>query len=395
MPVSSAAAVRVPVTGHLPKTIAARKWQMNRKLALLAGSILALPAMAVAQPISGLYVGAGAGVNFLNPEPNLGFGLPGGAGTLLSHNGIHFTPGWTGVVSVGYGFGNGLRAEIEGDYRRNQVDYTSGVATGSNGFENKFGGMVNVLYDFNLSMWGMPDWVEPYLGVGVGYMRNSWAGFYAGASPAQVQVNDAVGGFAYQGIVGLAIPVQQVPGLAATVEYRFLDMPFDRKYGAVVAGPGLATPGVLRMGEEINHSVLLGLRYALNAALPPAPPPPAPAPVAAPAPAPSRTYLVFFDWDKADLTDRARQIIAEAAQNSRRVQVTRIEVNGYTDTSGTPQYNQKLSLQRAQNVAAELVRDGVPQEEIAVQGFGETHLLVPTANGVREPQNRRVEIILK
>jgi outer membrane protein OmpA-like peptidoglycan-associated protein len=117
--------------------------------------------------------------------------------------------------------------------------------------------------------------------------------------------------------------------------------------------------------------------------------------VAAPAPAPARTYLVFFDWDKADLTDRAKQIIGEAAQNSSHVQLTRIEVNGYTDTSGTPAYNQKLSIARAQNVASELVRDGVPQNEIVTQGFGDTHLLVPTAAGVREPQNRRVEIILK
>jgi OOP family OmpA-OmpF porin len=72
------------------------------------------------------------------------------------------------------------------------------------------------------------------------------------------------------------------------------------------------------------------------------------------------------------------------------VQYTRIEVNGYTDTSGTPQYNQGLSIRRAQAVAGELVRDGV----IGVQGFGETHPLVPTGAGVREPQNRRVEIII-
>ena len=105
----------------------------------------------------------------------------------------------------------------------------------------------------------------------------------------------------------------------------------------------------------------------------------APAPVAAPAPAPARSYLVFFDWDKADLTDRAKAIVKEAADNSTRVQVTRIEVNGYTDTSGTPQYNQGLSVRRAKAVAGELVRDGVPQNVIAIQGFGETHLLVPRA----------------
>ena len=124
-------------------------------------------------------------------------------------------------------------------------------------------------------------------------------------------------------------------------------------------------------------------------------PPPAPAPVVAPAPAPARTYLVFFDWDKSDLTARARQIIAEAAQNAGRVSLTRIEVAGHADRSGTPAYNLKLSQRRANAVAAELVRLGIPQAEISTMAYGDTHPLVPTAAGVREPQNRRVEIVLK
>jgi len=104
---------------------------------------------------------------------------------------------------------------------------------------------------------------------------------------------------------------------------------------------------------------------------------------------------VFFDWDRADLTDRARQIIAEAAQATTRVQVTRIEVAGHADRSGTPAYNQGLSQRRAQNVAAELVRLGVARQEISTQAFGESRPLVATADGVREPQNRRVEIVVR
>jgi len=109
----------------------------------------------------------------------------------------------------------------------------------------------------------------------------------------------------------------------------------------------------------------------------------------------ARTYLVFFDWDKADLSARAQQIVAEAAQASTHVQTTKIEVNGYTDLSGTAAYNQKLSVRRAESVEAELVKDGVAQGEIEIHGYGESNPLVPTAKGVREPQNRRVEIILK
>jgi OOP family OmpA-OmpF porin len=167
-----------------------------------------------------------------------------------------------------------------------------------------------------------------------------------------------------------------------------MGMVCDRNYSGAVG----ALPANFKLNDDYNHTVLVGFRYAFGVA-----PAPAPAPVAAavpPSPV-SRSYLVFFDWDKSNLTDRARQIVSEAAANSTKVQYTRLEVNGYTDTSGTPQYNQGLSVRRAQAVAAELVKDGVPKSAISIQGFGETHLLVPTGAGVREPQNRRVEIIIK
>src|SRR6185312_1868038 len=151
--------------------------------------------------------------------------------------------------------------------------------------------------------------------------------------------------------------------------------------------------GNTRLNNDFNHSVLVGVRYAFGVA--PAAPAAAPAPVPVQAQAPARSYLVFFDWDKATLTDRARQIIAEAAASSTKVQYTRIEVNGYTDTSGTAKYNQGLSVRRAQAVAAELVKDGVPKTAINIQGFGESNPLVPTGPNVREPQNRRVEIIIR
>jgi outer membrane protein OmpA-like peptidoglycan-associated protein len=122
--------------------------------------------------------------------------------------------------------------------------------------------------------------------------------------------------------------------------------------------------------------------------------PPAAAPMAAPAPPPSSSYLVFFDWNKSNLSTRAQQIIKEAATNMAKVKHTQIAVNGYTDTSGTPRYNEGLSMRRAQAVAAELVKDGVPKSELAIKGFGDTHPMVPTGPGVREPQNRRVEIVV-
>ena len=158
-----------------------------------------------------------------------------------------------------------------------------------------------------------------------------------------------------------------------------------------MAGLPAPVPVTLRPQNQYNHSFLLGVRYAFNVA---SPVPVRPTPGRACARA-ARSYLVFFDWDKATLTDRARQIVKEAADNSTHVQYTRIEVNGYTDTSGTPRYNQGLSIRRAQAVQAELIKDGVPQGVITIQGFGDTQLLVPTGPGVREPQNRRVEIVIR
>jgi outer membrane protein OmpA-like peptidoglycan-associated protein len=94
---------------------------------------------------------------------------------------------------------------------------------------------------------------------------------------------------------------------------------------------GINAPLSIKVQHQYDHRFLVGVRYGFGVT----PLPPAPAPMAAPAPAPARSYLVFFDWDKATPPARAQQIIKEAADNSTKVQYTRIEVNGYTDTSGT------------------------------------------------------------
>jgi OOP family OmpA-OmpF porin len=118
---------------------------------------------------------------------------------------------------------------------------------------------------------------------------------------------------------------------------------------------------------------------------------PAPAPMAAPAKVPT-SYLVFFDFDKSFLTADAKKIIATAAQAIKAGGSIKINVTGYTDTVGTIQYNQKLSERRADSVEQELVKDGIAAGNIAVAGKGKTDLLVPTADGVREPKNRRAVI---
>jgi len=389
---------------------------MKLRSALLAATVLAAPVTAKAEAISGLYIGAGAGANFLQDEniksvsfPNVGIPR-----TNLRSGGLQtkaqFDTGFVGVVSVGYGIGNGLRFEVEGNYRSNKFNKIGNGGLGfttAGGDERKYGGMFNILYDFDPNVLGLgffPAAISPYVGLGAGYVWAQDQNVRFSGNPGPVagfprgyrelaRTNSGKGAFAYQAIAGAAFPIGSVPGLAITAEYRFLGMYGDRDYNYQYFAPGVATRARIRFSEEYNHSVMLGVRYAFNAA--PPPPPPVVVPVAAPQREAARTYLVFFDWDRADLTDRARQIIAEAAQATTRVQVTRIEVSGHTDKSGTARYNQGLSVRRAQNVASELVRLGVPRQSITVQGFGESRPLVQTADGVREPQNRRVEIVLR
>jgi outer membrane protein OmpA-like peptidoglycan-associated protein len=114
----------------------------------------------------------------------------------------------------------------------------------------------------------------------------------------------------------------------------------------------------------------------------------------APAPAP-RSYLVFFDFDKSDLTPAAQDVVHSAAANAAKMNVTKLTVTGHTDTHGSDAYNMRLSKRRAVSVQQELIHDGVPAGEIAIFAKGKHDLLVPTADGVKEPQNRRVQIVLE
>jgi iron complex outermembrane receptor protein len=119
-----------------------------------------------------------------------------------------------------------------------------------------------------------------------------------------------------------------------------------------------------------------------------------PPPVQAPAPAAvAHSYMVFFDFNKSDLTPQAVSIVDQAAANAGPAKVTQLTVTGHTDTVGSDAYNMRLSRRRAESVAAELEKQGIPSSEIEIVAKGKHDLLVPTGDGVREPQNRRVQIV--
>jgi OOP family OmpA-OmpF porin len=112
-----------------------------------------------------------------------------------------------------------------------------------------------------------------------------------------------------------------------------------------------------------------------------------------PAPAATGPFLVFFDWDKSTLTDDARRVLDQIAQRERN-STQAIHLIGHADRSGPDTYNMKLSQRRADSTKAYLVSHGIAASRITTEARGERDPLIQTADGVREPQNRRVAINL-
>ena len=366
---------------------------MRLRTALLATTLMAAaPAAASATTITGPYVDLGGGYDLTQTQT---FKTHNDDGS-TDRNKVGHKSGWTGYGSFGWGFGNGLRAEVEGTYLRSNLSGNTGNGYTNKGKDSSYGGFVNALYDFDLKKFGINNVpVTPFIGAGAGYLWTQEHHSFADSTGSGAGYRGTKGGFAYQAIVGAAFDTG-IPGFQVTAQYRMIGQPGSFRNGQFTdVSEGTNQTSV---DHRFNHLFMVGLRYAFDTA--PPPPPPAAPIVAAPAPLPARSYLVFFDWDKSVLSARARQIVAEAAQASTHVQTTRIEVNGYTDNSAAhpgprgEKYNLGLSLHRAESVKAELVHDGVPASAIDIHGYGEAHPLVPTGPNTREPQNRRVEIIL-
>ena len=103
---------------------------------------------------------------------------------------------------------------------------------------------------------------------------------------------------------------------------------------------------------------------------------------------------MFFDFDKSNITPKPARSSLRRRPPPRSTKATSIALIGHTDAAGSEKYNLALSLRRANAVKAALVKLGIPANEISVVGKGKSEPLVPTKDGVREPQNRRVQILL-
>ena len=114
----------------------------------------------------------------------------------------------------------------------------------------------------------------------------------------------------------------------------------------------------------------------------------------APPPEPARDWWIFFDAGSTAITPTGGTTISNFAQVARKATKPRIILTGHTDRSGGRKHNMALSLRRAEVVKKSLVEQGIPADAIETVGRGETQPLVRTRDGVKEPQNRRVEFVI-
>lgn len=124
---------------------------------------------------------------------------------------------------------------------------------------------------------------------------------------------------------------------------------------------------------------------------------PMPAPAAAPAAAmpAAANFIVYFDFDSDKLNPAAMKVVDDAAAEFKKRGRATVTLAGHTDKAGSSAYNQRLSKRRADAVLSALVARGVPAAVVTEQAFGEDRPAVPTADGVKEARNRRVEINIK
>ena len=289
-----------------------------------------------------------------------------------------FDTGWALLATVGYGFGHwGL--EFESGYRTNKIDQVTldGALQSSvtDGELDETTFMANVKYNYPVT-----QQLTLTLGAGAGADHSRLHVVTSGGSNNE----DSDWAFAYQGIASVGYMVGQQSELFLSYRYfRTQQQSFDYRpvYGAIWDGDNFE-----KQTATIGFRYYLGSTPAAEPLTTPPPPPPA-----EPAGAPSE-FIIFFGHNKSDLTPQAMDVVKEAANAAKSGNVANVKLVGHTDRSGSDSYNQALSLRRAKAVKSALVGQGVADGSISMEAKGESEPLVPTADGVREPQNRRVNI---
>jgi outer membrane protein OmpA-like peptidoglycan-associated protein len=357
--------------------------QMKTKTILLGSAAIALTAVAAAAPAEaahfhGWYVALEGGADWVQD-----WNFKSATTTPTSHTHFdktNFNTGWAVLASIGYAFSD-WRVELEGGYRDNKIDsiFTRDIITNTfdfGGSLREYSIMANVHYDIPIT-------------------SNLMFSIGAGAGGDHVDVNfKAFPGsnisdwrFAYQGIAGLSYALGSRTDLFLNYRYMHVDAP-DMNIGPVNGHVFDSTDDLQK------HTVTIGLRYDLWAdeepvevVAPPPPPPPSPS-------EPARSFMIFFGFNKCNITAEADRVLSEAADSAKATGSAHVTIVGHTDTSGSPRYNQKLSECRAHAAASNLEGKGIPRSAISATGKGETELMVQTGDGVKEPQNRRATVDL-
>jgi len=365
-----------------------------RKLAVvlaLASTALATPALARDKS---WYVGIEGGAMVVE-DIDFDIGALDNAGTVDSDYGYDVD------AVMGYDFG-GFRVETEVGYRRAAIDGYSSITTTprftpagaivsnpSGSFDYAGGStsalsfMLNGLLDF-----GEDDGIQGFVGGGVGVARVK---AQAALTTRGNFLDDSDTVFAWQGLAGIRAPLTD--HVDATLKYRF----FNAEDVRLVDVTNRTFEGRYR-----SHSILGGLTYNFGEPTPPPPPPEPvapPPPPAPPAPPPvpevvcsPGPFIVFFEWDKSDITPEAGSILDNAVTQYQSCGNARVMLAGHADRSGTATYNVGLSQRRADSVRGYLTSRSIPDGSISTEAFGESRPRVETSDGVREVQNRRVEV---
>ncbi len=143
------------------------------------------------------------------------------------------------------------------------------------------------------------------------------------------------------------------------------------------------------------YNSIVALEVALRPQVAAVEPEPEPEPEPAPAPDYTTFYIVYFDFNSAELTEEATRILSDAAATALEMRPFKILVYGHTDRSGSDAYNMGLADQRSRAAARYLIDQGAGRFVIDVESMGESSPAVQTADGVRDGRNRRVEITLE
>jgi len=268
-----------------------------------------------------------------------------------------------------------------------QAGSYSNTSSGVNGGEPRWKALVEI--DYSQDNWSV-DWTSRYYGGLKNINEGTYCLFGSVACPkngaGDFYGNEAAGIFYHD--ISFTYTYDNT---AITVG---VDNLFDKDPPFVLSGTGdvyLSDAGYDNTGRFVYMK--FDVKFGAETAAPKEAAAYTPPPAAAVAPAVPHSYLVFFDFNKSDLTPQATQIVDQAAANAETTKVTQLTVTGHTDTVGSDAYNMRLSRRRAESVAAELEKKGIASSEIEIVAKGKRDLLVPTADGVREPQNRRVQIV--